>query len=134
MATRTLTLEVPDPLYERLMARAARTQRSVEAETLEALTSAVPEENDLIDEISAQLSVLDDEALWRAARVHFSQDMAHELEELHFKRQHEGLTETEAQRARILLHHYDRAMLVRAEAAALLKARGHDVSPLLQPR
>lgn len=80
----------------------------------------------------AQLALLDDEALWHAARTTFATDAARRLEDLHLKRQREGLTEGEAQTAATLLQQYERAMLVRAQAAALLKQRGHDVSALLQ--
>lgn len=90
----------------------------------------------VVDELSvdledalAQLSLLDDEALWRAARTTFAADAARQLEELHLKRQRERLTEHEAQAAAALVQQYERAMLVRAQAAALLlKQRGHDVS------
>jgi hypothetical protein len=43
----------------------------------------------------------------------------------------QGLTEAEVQEAATLLRQYERVMLVRAHAAALLKQRGHDVSSLL---
>jgi hypothetical protein len=85
---------------------------------------------DLEDAISP-LALLDDEALWRAARTHLSVDVSERLEELHTKRRREGLTDAEAQTLAALLRQYERAMLVRAQAAALLKQRGHDVSSLL---
>ena len=43
----------------------------------------------------------------------------------------EGLTETEAEETASLVRQYERAMLVRAQAVALLKQRGHDISGLL---
>jgi hypothetical protein len=55
-------------------------------------------------------------------------DAAEELERLHDKRQREGLTDSEAQAAAALTRQYERIMLVRAEAAALLMDRGRDVS------
>ena len=60
-------------------------------------------------------------------------DVSTELEELHFKRQREGLTANEAERAAELVRQYDRKMLLRAEAALLLKERGHDVSEVAAP-
>jgi hypothetical protein len=94
----------------------------------------VPVAEDLPAELEAAicpLIVLDDAALWQAARSHFPTDAAQQLEELHLKRQRAGLTEAEAQTAAALVRQYERAMLVRAQAAALLKQRGHDVSSLL---
>jgi hypothetical protein len=94
----------------------------------------VPIANQLSADLEAAISplgLLDDEALWRAARSTFPPDAARQLEELHLKRQYEGLTEAEAQTTAALVQQYERAMLVRAQAATLLKHRGHDVSGLL---
>jgi hypothetical protein len=74
------------------------------------------------------LALLDDEALWQAARSHLPSEAAAQLEVLHLKRQQEGLTETETQILAGLVCQYERAMLVRAQAAVLLKQRGYDVS------
>jgi hypothetical protein len=56
---------------------------------------------------------------------------AAELEALHLKRQREGLTDVETQTLARLVRQYERAMLVRAQAAALLKQRGYDVAELI---
>jgi hypothetical protein len=42
-----------------------------------------------------------------------------------------GLTEQQEREAAALIRQYERAMLIRAQAAALLKQRGHDVAGLL---
>jgi len=52
---------------------------------------------------------------------------------LHLKRQREGLTATEAAEAAGLTRQYERVMLVRARAAALLRERGHDVTSPVAP-
>jgi hypothetical protein len=85
---------------------------------------------DLEDAISP-LALLNDDALWRAARTRISPEAAEHLEELHAKRRRESLTGAETHALTALMWQYDRAMLVRAQAAALLKQRGHDVSCLL---
>jgi hypothetical protein len=54
------------------------------------------------------------------------------FEALHFKRQSVGLTAAEEEQDALLAHAYERAILVRAKAAALLKERGHDISVLLE--
>jgi plasmid stability protein len=135
MTTQTLTLNLPEPLYQRLEERARQTHRSVEDTALEVLTTAVPVAEDLSPDLAeaiSPLSVLDDTALWQAARSRFPTEAAQQLEALHRKRQREGLTEAEAQTVAALVRHYERSMLVRAQAASLLKQRGHDVSSLLQ--
>jgi hypothetical protein len=77
------------------------------------------------------LSLLDDESLWRVARSSLSSEAAAQLEELHDKQQSQGLTDAEVQAVAMLVRDYERAMLIRAQAAAILKQRGHDVSRLL---
>jgi len=58
-------------------------------------------------------------------------DGVERLSELNAKRQREGLTEAEQQESALLVRQYERSMLVRAQAAALLKQRSHDVASLL---
>jgi hypothetical protein len=106
----------------------------VEAELLDAVVAAVPVADELpadLNEAISPLDLLDDAALWRAARSRLPVEAAEQMESLHLKRQREGLTEAEAQTLAWLVRQYERAMLVRAQAAALLKQRGHNVSTLL---
>src|SRR5262245_41783569 len=134
MTTQTLTLQVPEVLFTRLKRRAEQANRTVEAETLDLLATAVPVAEELpadLQQAIASLGSLDDEALWRAARSRLSAEAGAALEALHLKRQREGLTEVERHRLADLVRQYERAMLVRAEAAALLRQRGHDVSGLV---
>ena len=134
MAVQAVTLHLPSPLYEQLKRRAEQTQRSVEAELLEVVAAAVPVADDLpadLAQVISPLALLDDEALWRAARSHLPAEAVAQMEQMHLKRQREGLTGSEAETLAGLLRHYERAMLVRAQAAALLKERGYDVAELL---
>jgi plasmid stability protein len=130
----TLTLNVPGPLYDRLKHRAQRSNRTVEDETIDLLIALVPKADDLPVELAeaiSHLSVLEDGSLWQAAHAHLAPEDASRLEELHRKRQREGLDDAEALELPPLVRQYERFMLVRAQAAALLKQRGHDVSGLL---
>ena len=134
MAVQAITLHLPSPLYERLKRWAEQTHRSVEAELLEVVAAAVPVADDLpgdLAQVISPLALLDDEALWRAARSHLPAEAVAQMEQLHLKRQREGLTGSEAETLAGLVRHYERAMLVRAQAAALLKERGYDVAELL---
>ncbi|MGP0062854.1 MAG: hypothetical protein ACLQGP_04530 [Isosphaeraceae bacterium] len=100
----------------------------------EEVATAMTEQAELPDELSLELAGLehlDDEALWQAARSRLAAVMARRTEKLHQKRQREGLTGAEARALAELLRQYERAMLIRAWAAALLKQRGHDVSKLI---
>lgn len=135
MATQTVTLRMPDPLYDQLMHRAVETQRSFEEETLEVLAAVLPGRGELSADLKQaidSLVVLEDAALWQAAQSRLADDVASELEALHDKRDRVGLTDSESQQLAALLRQYERQMLVRAQAAALLRERGHDVTRLLK--
>lgn len=129
MTTRSLTIEFPDDLYDRVRQRAERAGQSVESELVDLVASALPDADDLP---AALVSELDDVSLWQAARSHLASDAADQLESLTAKQQREGLTDQERQTQTDLLQQYERAMLARAEAAALLNERGHDVSVLIR--
>ena len=134
MTVQPVTLDLPRPLYNRLKRRADQARRTVEDELIQVVATAVPVGDELpadLDEAISPLSLLDDDALWRAARTHLPTEAAAQMEDLHLKRQREGLTEPEAQILSGLVRQYERTMLVRAQAAALLKQRGYDVSELL---
>jgi len=127
MMSQTLTVKLPDALYTRLRERAQQANRTVEDEMLDVLATAVPVAGELpadLAEAISPLALLDDQALQRAARSHFAPDAAAQLEELHIKRQRVGLNETEGQSLAGLVRQYERAMVVRAEAALLLHRRG----------
>ncbi len=129
MAHQTLTLNIPDDLYNRLKKRAEAAHRTVEAEVLNSLAGTVADEEFPADvaEAVAALAVADDETLWHAARSRLSQTVSDEIEELHFKRQREGLTDDEKHRLAGLMRQYERVLAIRAEAMGLLTERGYDV-------
>jgi plasmid stability protein len=131
MTVQSLTLSIPELLYEQIKNRAAERDRSVEDETLELLANAVPGIQELPKDLAAAiapLELLDNEALVRAAQSHLPPDVAQILESLHLKRQREGLTAAERETLSALVLQYERAMLVRAQAARLLRERGLDVA------
>ena len=136
MTAQALTLQIPTPLYIQLKDRARRAQRSLEAEFLAIVTAVVRHGEEELPEDLAQaiqdLEVLDDEALWNAAQARLPEEARARFDALNFKQQSEGLTATERAEQEHLLHQSDRAMLVRAHAARLLKERGHEISSLLE--
>jgi hypothetical protein len=115
--------------------QASRTHQTVEAELVEAVTTSLPIEPDDLPtdmaEAIAALHLLDDGALWRAARTCLAPDKAADIEALHLERQREGLSASDTETLATQMKEYTRLMLVRARAAALLAQRGHDVSVLL---
>lgn len=134
MSLHSLTLDLPGSLYERLVRRSERTRRPVEVELLEAATTGVDFDEQLPADLSEAvqgLVVLDDAALWRAARNRLAAEKAARLEALHIKRQAGGISNAEAETLRVLLREYERIMLVRAQAALILNQRGYDVAELI---
>jgi hypothetical protein len=75
---------------------------------------------------------MNDAALWQAARSTMPSDQRERLEELHHKQQREGLTTVEQEEVLKLEELYSETVLVRAQAAVLLKQRKYDVSDLTQ--
>jgi len=131
MTIQPVTLNLPDLLYHQIKLRAEQSHRSVEAELLEVVASALPVVDELpadLNEAISPLALLDDESLKRAARSHLAAEVAAQMEGLHLKRQREGLTEVESQTLASLIRQYERAMLVRSHSVALLKKRGYNVS------
>lgn len=134
MSAQAVTLHLPTSLYDSLRQRAQEARQSLEAEILDVVTSAIRAVDDLptdLGEAIAPLRELDDEALLRAAMDRFPKEAAARFSELNRKQQREGLTDEEMRALDDLRRGYERVMVVRAEAAALLKQRGHDVSKLI---
>ena len=128
MSTHAITLQLPHSLYEQLKNHARRTRQSVETKVLDLVSTAFEEES-LPEDMAAvveSLNLLDDAALRRAARSTLALEKQEQLEALNLKQQSEGLTQLEKDVHATLLHAYDRAVLVRAKATALLVERGHD--------
>ncbi len=126
---------MPDDLYERLQLLAEKRQNSVESELLAVVANALPPEEELsaeLNQILNDLSLLSDKELWQAARSHLPRSATQRLEFLHHKRQREGLTAAERDEDTTLLAQYEKYLLIRAQAAVLLKERNYDVSELIQ--
>ena len=136
MPVQTVTIDLPASVYERLQRRARQANRSLEAELRAVVTAAVPAPENLPEDLAKAVEALDllsDRELWQAAESRLDPEAVEHLEALHLKRQDEGLTEEELSVEQLLIRRYERNLLVRAKAAAVLRARGHDVSTLLQP-
>lgn len=127
----TVTLNLPDNVYQRLQRIAQTLQRPLEEFLVEAVTTALPLLDDLppdmMDDMVA-LALLNDEALWRVARSTLSLAGQERLDSLLDKQGQEVLTVTEQQELDQLLSEYERIVLTRGQAAVLLKQRKYDVS------
>ncbi|MBL1176774.1 hypothetical protein [Pantanalinema sp. GBBB05] len=129
--TATVTLQLPDPIYQRLVNTAIATGRSLEEVMLHALkVGSPPDWENAPDEFKADLAALDrleDEALWKVATGHKTEeDMARHFELLERNKEH-TLTSAEQVELAELRSQADLFMLRKAHAAALLRWRGHRV-------
>lgn len=134
MAAHAVTLRLPSQLFDHFRDRADRAHRSLEAEILAAVSTVATEEKDLPGDVVrslTELGLLSDQELWRVARNQPADDSRQQLEALNVKQQRQGLTTVEKQQLDQLVEELDRVVLLRAEAARLLKERGHDISTLL---
>jgi len=132
----TLTIDLPESVYKQVQRQSRHSQRTVAEEVVAVVTSALPANGKIapdIDEELASMEFLSDEELWQAARAQVAQESSERLQLLLEKQQREGLTAPEQAAAEGIAHYHNRVLLVRAKAAVLLKRRGRDISPLLDP-
>jgi len=135
MGARAITLHLPAPLFEQIERRAQDAHRTVEAELLDVVSTAVPAAKELSPEFKLELSalqLLDDSALWEAAETRLPEPDAERMEELHRKQRLTGLSDAEAQELSRLERQFERVILVRSHSAFLLEQRGHDIRSYLR--
>ena len=131
MSAQQITLSLPDALYNQLKAAAERSRRSLDdvlVEVVAALAPVLGTTSKNMRAALAQMAYLNDAALWQAARSTMAPDQRARLEALHDKQQRSGLDAAEQAEEKALLDLYHETLLVRAQAAVLLKQRGYDVT------
>src|SRR5687768_15694593 len=135
MSVHEITLTLPDALYEQIKHVAERLRKPINVVLAEALAAVAPVIDTAPEKMRsalAHLAYLNDAALWQAARGSMTPAQRERLDTLHNKQQQEGLTAEEQSEEEALLSLYRETILVRAQAAVLLKQRGYDVTDLSQ--
>ncbi len=131
MLAETVTLQIPETLYQRLANTARATRRSLEEVMLHALrVGSPPMWEDAPAEFQADLAAmdkLDDEALWVIARGRKIPAEMKRYDALLEHNQSGALTAAERLELAALRTEADRFMLCKAHAAVLLRWRGHEV-------
>ncbi len=133
MTARSVSVELPAALYDRIRQRSDRAHHSVEDEVQRYLDSALLLGADLPPEIAAEITppaFLSDDELWSVARTRPGVRDIRTLRRLRAMRADSGLTEAEEEAETQILTALDRVTLARAHAAMLLKHRGHDIAEL----
>lgn len=134
MPGKSITLDLPDDLYEQVHQVAAQSQRPVERVVLESLRLLFvppPSSADLATNLAA-LSGYSDAQLWAVIYQRLAWPQSQRLYDLSAKSKLEGLTEDEQRELEDFLSSNDRAMLLRSEALRLLKNRGYDIEAYLK--
>lgn len=125
-----VTLQLPESLYESIRRAADQVHRPLKDLLLDAVAAVAPtlSRPQAIERTAlAQMSYLNDAALWQAARSAMTPEQRTRLESLHHQQQREPLTEAERTEEQSLIKLYQETLLIRAQAAVLLKQRGYDI-------
>lgn len=131
MSGRTITVTLPEVLYERVKITAEASARSVEDVCAQSIALSLPElEGDLPSEVRSELaaqSLLSDAELENIAHSHMNEEQQERLETLAEVQKQRPLTAAEESTLTQLMEEAQRLMLRKAEAYRLLARRGHAV-------
>ncbi len=133
MAVQPVTINLPETLYRQVARRAKRVAASLEQELVAVVASGLSRSAELpaqtVDAL-AQLDLMSDDELHRAAQTVVAVIDNQRMQALGDQQQSVGLKPSEQQEAQQLLQRADHVMLVRAKAAELLQKRGYAVANL----
>lgn len=136
MAMQAVTLNLPEAIYEQIKRAAEKTQRPVDEILVEAVAAVAPVieiASEKLRSALAHMAYLNDAALWQAARSTMPREQRERLEALHLRQQQQGsLSDEEQVEEQALVALYRETLMVRAQAAVILKQRDYDVSDLQQ--
>lgn len=128
--TTTIAVYLPESLVQKLKRAADLTHRSVEDIAVTSLEAALPSAQNLSPDIADELAAMhlfSDEALWAATAPSFSPTEEYRLNQLNAAAGERDLTPAEEAEQQSLISAYQRSVLRRAKALALLAQRGHRV-------
>ena len=131
MANTSVTIELPKDAFQQLQFVARKQHRSVPDVLKDILLKELPELASLPYDVQVELvafTSLSDDVLWLLARSALTKTQQNELATLNQKAQQRSLTKEEKAQQQSLLDAYDRMLVRRAQAAALLKTRGYNLS------
>jgi hypothetical protein len=124
---------LPVSLFDRLKRAAELTHRSVEDVLASTVNAALPPDPalpaEVVDDLAA-LVLFSDDALWAAAESALSPAQQRRLEQLSTVADSRSLTGAESSELSHLLEQYDRSVLRRAKALAVLAQRGYHIPNL----
>lgn len=131
MADTTISVQLPEPLYRRLEGAATATQRTVDEVLATTIAASLPPFPDLPETLANELAEMiwfSDDALRAATRPIFTPEQQKRLAELNNLEDERPLTEAEQTERAELLAGYERSVLRRAQAFAVLARRGYPLN------
>jgi hypothetical protein len=135
--SQTVTLELPDTIYQPARRMADATRRPLTDVLVSALQASLPPLEDLPPTLVAELvnlEQLDDEALWHVMLSHLPAEQQRKLGRLLRKNKSGKLTKSERADLAKLQNEADHIMLRKARAAVLLRFRGQRLPTLAELR
>ena len=126
----TLTIELPEPINQQLQDYGI-SQQKLQDLFANFIQTYLYQHQLLLSEKT--LDGLTDDDLWQIVHTMVNQIDGTMQKIISVKQHQSGLSLVEEKQIQQLLDNYDRAVLIRAKAMALLKKRGHDLSSLHQP-
>lgn len=134
MTHQTITIDLPESVYQQFRQASETVHRPMDEIVAEAVVAATPATavTQTMRSALAQLAYLNDAALWQAARSTMTVEQRERLATLRYEQQRIGLTTSEQAEEESLQKLYRETILVRAQAASLLKQRGYDISDVSQ--
>ncbi len=127
MIYQTITLEIPDDLYQRLKLLAAVTNQTLEAQVQKVISSGIyMEETGLPPEFAAALVALEadgDIEMLRIAATPNSPRMEAALQEMRERQKSPDVSPAEKRKLDEIMYQYDMKERLRSKAAELLKQR-----------
>ncbi len=124
----TITVSLPDDLSAKVHAIAKNNNQSVEEVMVNYVRSFAEPLPNLAPDVQAELDALQylsDDILWTIAQKQMSSKAQSHARDLMTKNNHEPLTQTEQSELDQLVEQADHLMLLKAEAANILRQRGH---------
>jgi hypothetical protein len=133
--SQTITLTVPDRVFQPIQRLAEATDQPIEALLLTALEASLPPLEGLAPELMddlTELERLDDQALWRVMAETVPLQTQRQIEEPLRRNSAGSILETEREQLSLLQRQADLIMLRKARAANLLRFRGKRVPTLAE--
>jgi hypothetical protein len=129
MSSQSVTIQLSDPLLRNLRRRAEQACKPLEAEIVRILEGACPDDPDNslspeLEMVMEALSLMEDHTLWNVASAKIPDSVTNQMEVYYTKRLAEGLSAEEECELAHMEKMFEKNVLVRAQAAMLLKERG----------